>query len=119
MRRDPLAVCDASTVPESDYQVREREFSRTGNRSENYVLSCGALEKGEKEEEGVGMEMGKGHEWWYMSGMQPWEMVVFKGLDSKKEERGWRCPHTAFRVEGSEGEEARQSIEARVVAFWE
>ncbi|KAI4657960.1 uncharacterized protein J4E78_006350 [Alternaria triticimaculans] len=123
VRRDPLAVCDASTVPESDYQVRLREFSRTGNRSENYVISCGALEK--EEDEGVGMEMGmeegmgKGHEWWYMSGMQPWEMVVFKGLDSKREERGWRCPHTAFRVEGSEGEEARESIEARVVAFWE
>ncbi|KAI4926692.1 hypothetical protein J4E85_006987 [Alternaria conjuncta] len=121
VRRDPLAVCDASTVPESDYQVREREFSRTGNRSENFVLSCGALEGKKKEDEGVGMEMGegKGHEWWYMSGMQPWEMVVFKGLDSKREERGWRCPHTAFRVGGSEGEEARESIEARVVAFWE
>ncbi|KAI4606028.1 hypothetical protein J4E83_010295 [Alternaria metachromatica] len=123
VRRDPLAVCDANTVPESDYQVREREFSRTGNRSENYVLSCGALEGKKAEDEGVGMEMGdvkgKGHEWWYMSGMQPWEMVVFKGLDSKREERGWRCPHTAFRVEGSEGEEARESIEARVVAFWE
>ena len=115
MRRDPLAVCDADTVLESDYQVREREFSRTGNRSENYVLSCGALE-GKK---GTDMCEGQGHEWWYMSGMQPWEMVVFKGLDSKREERGWRCPHTAFRVEGSEGEEARESIEARVVAFWE
>ncbi|KAI4933938.1 uncharacterized protein J4E92_003608 [Alternaria infectoria] len=120
VRRDPLAVCDANTVPDADYQVREREFSRTGNRSENYVISCGALEKG-GEGGGVGMKegMGKGHEWWYMSGMQPWEMVVFKGLDSKREERGWRCPHTAFRVEGSEGEEARESIEARVVAFWE
>ena len=118
MRRDPLAVCDASTVPESDYQVRLREFSRTGNRSENYVLSCGGLEKGD-EVGGIEMGGGKGHEWWYMSGMQPWEMVVFKGLDSKREERGWRCPHTAFRVEGSEGEEARESIEARVVAFWE
>jgi len=123
VRRDPLAVCDASTVPESDYQVREREFSRTGNRSENYVISCGALQKEKEEGGGMGMGMGdakgKGHEWWYMSGMQPWEMVVFKGLDSKREERGWRCPHTAFRVEGSEGEEARESIEARVVAFWE
>jgi len=121
VRRDPLAVCDANTVPESDYQVRMREFSRTGNRSENYVLSCGGLEKKKKKKEGREMEegMGKGHEWWYMSGMQPWEMVVFKGLDSKREDRGWRCPHTAFRVEGSEGEEARESIEARVVAFWE
>lgn len=115
VRRDPLAVCDATTVPDSDYQIRLREFSRTGNRSENYVLSCGALEK----EEGIDMGDRKMHEWWYMSGMQPWEMVVFKGLDSKREEKGWRCPHTAFRVEGSEGEEPRESMEARVVAFWE
>ena len=121
MRRDPLAVCDANTVPDADYQVRLREFSRTGNRSENYVISCGALEgkNGIGLGEGQGRGEGQGHEWWYMSGMQPWEMVVFKGLDSKREERGWRCPHTAFRVEGSEGEEARESIEARVVAFWE
>lgn len=104
MKKDPLAVCDATTVPDSDYQVRLREFSRTGNKSKNYVMSHGGKVQR--------------HEWWYMSNMQSWEMVVFKGLDSKREEAGWRCPHTAFRAKGSGDEEPRESIEARIVCFW-
>jgi hypothetical protein len=99
-------VCDAASVPDSDYQIREREFSRTGNKSENYVMSHGEKDK-------------QVHEWWYMSNMQPWEMVVFKGFDTKKETPGWRCPHTAFRLPGCEGGDPRESIEVRIVAFWE
>jgi hypothetical protein len=102
IKRDPLAVCDATSVPDEDYQVREREFIRTGIRSENYVMSCS-----------------EGQRWYWMSEMQPWEMVVFKGFDTERGEKGWRCPHTAFRLKGSEGEESRESIEARVVCFWE
>jgi hypothetical protein len=59
------------------------------------------------------------HEWWYMSEMQPCEMVVFKGCDSERWGKGWRCPHTAFRLPEGEQEQARESIEARVVCFWE
>lgn len=106
MRRDAFAVCDAASVPDSDYQIREREFSRSGIRSENYVMSHG--DKGAQV-----------HAWWYMSAMQPWEMVVFKGYDTERGRPGWRCPHTAFRVPESEGEAPRESIEVRVVAFWE
>jgi hypothetical protein len=105
VRKDPLAVCDATTVPDYDYQVRLREFSRTGIKSANYVMG-----HTDKEEQ---------HEWWYMSEMQPDEMVVFKGFDTKQDSMGWRCPHTAFRLKGSEKEAARESVEARVVCFWE
>lgn len=104
MRKDPLAVCDATTVPDLDYQVRLREFSRTGIQSANYVMS----HKREEEE----------HMWYYKSEMQPNEMVVFKGYDTKQDELGWRCPHTAFLLPGSESEPSRESIEARVVCFW-
>jgi hypothetical protein len=58
------------------------------------------------------------HMWYYMSDMQPNEMVVFKGLDTCKKEKGWRCAHSAFELEGGEGEEARESVEVRVVCFW-
>jgi hypothetical protein len=105
IKKDPLAVCDATTVPDSDYQVRLREFSRTGIKSANYVMS-------HKEEE-------QRHEWYYMSEMRPDELVVFKGYDTKQDKPGWRCPHTAFRLRGSKGEEPRESIEARIVCFWE
>ncbi|KAA8618886.1 hypothetical protein A1F94_005615 [Pyrenophora tritici-repentis] len=104
VRKDPLAVCDATTVPDYDYQVRLREFSRTGIKSENYVMS-------HRDEE-------QKHQWYYMSEMQPWEMVVFKGFDTKRDSPGWRCPHTAFRLQGSQEEPPRESIEARIVCFW-
>ncbi|KAF2110743.1 hypothetical protein BDV96DRAFT_500560 [Lophiotrema nucula] len=104
LRKDPLAVCDATTVPDSDYQVRLREF-RSGVRSGNYVMSHGNKEKQ--------------HMWYYMSDMEPDDMVVFKGYDTKRDKPGWRCPHTAFILPGAEEEPPRESIEARIVCFWE
>lgn len=103
--KDPLAVCDATTVPAADYQVRLREFSRTGIKSANYVMSHAAEEQQ--------------HEWYYMSEMQPDELVMFKGFDTKQDIAGWRCPHTAFRVEACDEEAPRESIEARIVCFWD
>lgn len=104
MRKDPLAVCDATTVPDADYQIRLREFSRTGIKSANYVMSHG-LEEPQ-------------HVWYYMSDMHPNEMVVFKGFDTKQDKAGWRCPHTAFALPGSKDQPPRESIEARIVCFW-
>lgn len=101
VRKDPLAVCDATTVMDSDYQIRLREFSRTGIKSANYVLS-------HREQ----------HSWYYMSEMQPHEVVLFKGYDTKQEEPGWRCPHTAFVLPETQKQLPRESIEARVLCFW-
>jgi hypothetical protein len=108
VQRDPLAVADAVTVPESDYLVRERQFKPSGVRSGNYVLAHpehpDATEK---------------HTWYWLSDMQPDEIVVFKQLDSVRDKPGWRCPHTAFVLPGTEGLPPRESIEVRAVCFWE
>ncbi|KZM25783.1 uncharacterized protein EKO05_0002577 [Ascochyta rabiei] len=101
--RDPLAVCDATTVPSSDYQLRLREF-RSGIKSGNYVMSHAREEQQ--------------HQWYYMSAMKPDEMLIFKGFDTEQSKPGWRCPHTAFRLPGSDQEPPRESIEARIVCFW-
>lgn len=126
MRRDPLPVANATTVPALDYRIRARELSRTGTRSGNYVLSHHGGEereekrrkKGasweEKEEEVVGQ-----HRWYYMSAMREDEMVIFKGIDTKQDLPGWRCRHTAFVLEGTEAFPPRESIEVRAVCFWE
>ncbi len=102
--KDPLAVCDATTVLDSDYRIREREF-RSGVKSGNYVM---CHEKGEQQ-----------HQWYYISRMAPDEIVVFKGYDTDQGKPGWRCPHTAFKLPGSDRETPRQSIEARIVCFWD
>lgn len=104
MVRDPLAVADAETVPDGDYKLRERLF-RSGIRSGNYVMSHGSEEEQ--------------HKWYYMHEMQPNEVVVFKGYDTNQDLPGWRCPHTAFVIPGTEELPARESVEARIVCFWE
>ncbi|KAF3765472.1 hypothetical protein M406DRAFT_67915 [Cryphonectria parasitica EP155] len=112
--RDPLAVADAATVPDADYLLRERKFRPSGVRSGNYVLShtrAGAGDGGKDGEER--------HMWYWMSEMRPNEMVVFKGLDTARDKPGWRCPHTAFILPGTEDLPARESIEVRAVCFWE
>jgi hypothetical protein len=104
LRRDPLAVCDATTVPDTDYQLRLREF-RSGVKSGNYVMSHAKTEQQ--------------HQWYYMPEMEPDEIVVFKGYDTDQRRPGWRCPHTAFKLPNSDQEPSRESIEARIVCFWE
>lgn len=104
VQRDPLAVADASTVPGSDYQIRARQFKQSGVKSGNYVMSHGATEDR--------------HSWYYMHEMQPDELVVFRNYDSKRDVPGWRCPHTAFQIPGTEDLPVRESIEIRAVCFW-
>lgn len=103
LRKDPLAVCDVTTVPETDYQLRLREF-RSGVKSGNYVMSHAE----EKQQ----------HQWYYMSEMTPDEIVVFKGYDTDQSKLGWRCPHTAIKLPDVDNEPPRESIEARIVCFW-
>lgn len=105
VRRDPLAVADASTVPGSDYQIRARQFRQSGVRSGNYVMSHG----GRKDQ----------HAWYYMHEMHPDELVVFRNYDTKRDVPGWRCPHTAFEIPGTEDLPVRESIEIRAACFWD
>ncbi|ORY01748.1 hypothetical protein BCR34DRAFT_91109 [Clohesyomyces aquaticus] len=102
--KDPLTVADATTVPDEDYQLRARVF-KSGVKSGNYVMSHA------KEEQQ--------HDWYWMSDMQPNEVVVFKGYDTEQNLPGWRCPHTAFVLPGTEDLPPRESIEMRVVCFWD
>jgi hypothetical protein len=53
-----------------------------------------------------------------MSQMQDDEVVVFREYDSEMV-GGWRCPHSAFQLEGTNGIKPRESIEVRLVCFWE
>lgn len=104
LRKDPLAVCDTTSVPDTDYQLRLRDF-RSGIKSGNYVMSHGE----EKQQ----------HQWYYMSGMTPDDIAVFKGYDTDQGKSGWRCPHTAITLPDSDHEHPRESIEARIVCFWQ
>lgn len=56
--------------------------------------------------------------WWYFSGMQADDVLLFKFQDSDHD-RTWRCPHTAFFDPSFPDANIRESIECRSVAFWE
>ncbi|MGC1269151.1 MAG: CmcJ/NvfI family oxidoreductase [Croceibacterium sp.] len=59
-----------------------------------------------------------GMRWWYFSGMQADDVLLFKFQDSDHD-RTWRCPHTAFFDPTFPDANIRESIECRSVAFWE
>ncbi|KAG4439954.1 hypothetical protein IFR05_004580 [Cadophora sp. M221] len=103
LERNPLCVCDVNTVPDSDYKIKV-SMRRYGKGS-NAVISHAAAEEQ--------------HQWYYMNGMTPEEIVIFAGYDSKQDEPGWRCPHNSFEIPGTEHLPPRESIECRALAIWE
>ncbi len=58
------------------------------------------------------------HRWWYFSNMTPSEALLFKFFDSDHSVT-WRCPHTAFRDTSLPGTHIRESIETRLIAYFD
>lgn len=57
------------------------------------------------------------HRWWYFSGMQRDEVLLFKFHDSDRS-GAWRVPHTAFHDSSRLGARPRESIELRSIAYF-
>ncbi len=114
----PLAVCDARSVGDGEGtpnvlwvvdRIPETEEERLAEMDDEKQLAASIFEYSE------------GHRWWYFSGMERGEALLFKFHDSVpgKEGGGWRVPHTAFWDGSFEGARERESIECRTIAFWE
>ncbi len=58
------------------------------------------------------------HRWWYFSGMTRDEVMLVKFHDSDRS-RAWRTPHTAFHDPSFPNARIRESIECRIVAYFE
>ena len=98
---NPLALADAASVDFGDLLVAERRYpNRIG---QTYRL----------------MHNPK-HRWYYFPRMRRDEALVFKVYDSAKDGRARFTPHTSFDDPTTPpGARARQSIEARALAFFE
>lgn len=57
------------------------------------------------------------HKWYYLEGQRPEETLLIKCFDSEVDGRARRAPHSAFTLEGREGEAERESIEVRALVF--
>ncbi|KAK0106854.1 hypothetical protein ONS95_003576 [Cadophora gregata] len=111
--RDPLALSDGKTFPREDYVEFEVRVP-SGVRGEEE-------EKGHPEN--VYLAYGSdSHEWFWIEKQEPDEVLVIQLFDSdaEKEGRGGAggVMHSSVSIEGTENEEARESVEVRCIAIW-
>lgn len=99
--KDSLAVADAHSVPESD------------------LISVSLIWPNRKGET-LTVLPNLQHQWYYLYGQKPEDVVLIKCYDSKLVGRARRAPHSAFSNPATEEEEdARESIENRALVFHE
>ena len=109
--RDPLAVCDARSVEETDLEGTIAHLPPPeSDTSENISLG--------KNFELWSVKANPAHRWYYKSHMQPDEALLLKIFDSKRDGRARRVPHTSFQSEEDYGG-PRNSVEIRCFVFWE
>jgi len=96
---DPLALLDASSMDEQ-LDLMPSNLILKHRVGENYAVAYNP-----------------NHKWYYFSAMQPNEVLLFKGYDSRKDVARF-VPHSAFTLPNmSEGVVPRQSIEIRMLLF--
>ncbi|KAL8724790.1 MAG: hypothetical protein Q9181_006671 [Wetmoreana brouardii] len=98
VRKDPLAVADATSVAEEDLVPVQLIYpDRVG--------------------ETFSVRPNERHRWYYLGNQTPEETLLIKCFDSVIDGRARRAPHSAFTLEGKEGEEERESIEVRALVL--
>ncbi|KAK4494911.1 hypothetical protein PRZ48_014267 [Zasmidium cellare] len=100
--REPLAVCGARSVPDSDLQQCWIHVQRPKDGKDDATIDVGLwyLQKGE------------GHKWYWPSEMQTDEALLIKCFDTKKDGTARRAPHSALQTPGDHGP-PRESVEVR------
>ena len=112
--RDPLAVCDARSVLESDLIPVRALLPSKGSGTYESV-------SGGKSFETWSIKANPDHKWYFASGLSPEDVMLIKIFDSKKDGRARRVPHSAFVHPRTEHAVSmpRESIEVRCFVFWE
>ncbi len=110
----PLALCDNRSVPDTD-------------GTPNVLHVVDSIPQGEamfapmdedKRPAAAIFRHNPDFRWWYFSNMRRDEALFFKFHDSDHSV-AWRVPHTAFWDTSFPDRKVRESIEARIVAFYE
>lgn len=98
----PVAFIDSTSVKASDCVVMDN----ISGHEAGYALTSRLA------------KFSPDHIWYYVSDMQPTEMIVFKGNDTKFGDA--QCvPHTAFDNRSNVAQaNPRESIETRVFSYW-
>jgi len=100
IHKDPLAVAEASSVPDSDLVPVSLVYpDRVG---ETFTVRPNAS-----------------HVWYYLHGQTPEEVLFIKCFDSLEDGRARRVPHTSFVDQEYVNSLSRESIEVRALVFHE
>ncbi|KIV90571.1 hypothetical protein PV10_07859 [Exophiala mesophila] len=98
--KDPLAVADAHSVPDSDLVPVSLIYPN--RKGETYTVRPNPE-----------------HKWYFLYGQRPDEVTFIKCFDSKLDGRARRIPHTAFSNPAHVDDYNRESIEVRTLVFYE
>ncbi|KAI9652809.1 MAG: hypothetical protein M1821_007807 [Bathelium mastoideum] len=98
--KDPLAVADAHSVPDSD-------------------LVGAALIYPDRQGETYAVKPNPAHQWYFKYAQRPDEVTLIKCYDSTADGRARRIPHSAFTNPAEEDKAARESIEVRALVFYD
>jgi hypothetical protein len=106
---NPLAVCEAHSVAPADLVATsimhfgEGDLAQPRHRGEIYSV-----------------RYAPSHRWVYVSEMQPEELLLLKGYDSREDGRARFVPHTGFQNPARPAEVVpRESIEARTLVVYD
>ena len=111
----PLAVCDFASVG-ADEGTPNTMFVLDEMPSEEAM-------RGEMQDEdaalaGTIFRHSPDHRWWYFPAMTRDEVILIKFYDSDRT-RAWRAPHTAFHDLSFPDAKVRESIECRIMAYFD
>jgi hypothetical protein len=111
VRRDPIALSDCRTFPKEDYV----DFS--------VLFPTGVDDGSLSHRESVFLAYGsENHAWHWISNQKPDEVLVIQLFDSDAEKNGLGVAggvmHSSVEIEGTQNEEARESIEVRCTVIW-
>jgi hypothetical protein len=111
--RDPFAVCDARSVPDSDLFGNIAHLPPKGSDTFENVTPGSSFET-------WSVKANPNHKWYYVPNMTPGDVVFVKCFDSKKDGRARRAPHAAFIDPRTKDDPTpRESIEVRCLVFWD
>ncbi|KAK4508374.1 hypothetical protein PRZ48_002112 [Zasmidium cellare] len=111
VRRDPLAICDFRTL---DNDTEEIDFASLSNITDDGEFLMHSLL-------GLPPKRPIKQKWYFLPEQQPDELVVVKFADTGSDTDSSIAPyglHLSPKLVGQEEEEVRQSVEARVFAFF-
>ena len=110
----PLAVCEGGSVKDEEGtpntmfivdRLPDREAMLADIPDEDKAMAADIF------------HFNPGHRWWYFSGMNRDEVLLFKFYDSDHS-KAWRVPHTSFHDTSFPDAVIRESIEFRTVAYF-